>query len=348
MSDSDRTEEPTPRRLREARQRGEVARSRDLTAVVSLGFVLAAIAAAVVPALGALLAATAATLGSAGHADEAGIAAEVTAWGWTAAGLAVPVLAAAAAAALAAGWVQTGGLFTLEPLRPRLERLDPVRGARRLFGLRGWVEAGRSVVKFVVLAAAAVLAAHHGLPGLLRSARADAASVAAALGDILLRAALGAGAALLLVAVVDVAWQRHRHRRDLRMTRAEVKREQRDEEGDPQLRARRRQMHRELIAHRMVLDVPRATCVVVNPTHVAVALRYDGDDDDAVPLVLARGEGDLARRIVEAARAAGVPILRNAPVARSLLACELGEAIPERLYEAVAEVLRVVIEAERG
>jgi flagellar biosynthetic protein FlhB len=152
------------------------------------------------------------------------------------------------------------------------------------------------------------------------------------------------GAMLLALGALDLLYQRWRHRRDLRMTREEVRREQREEEGDPQLRAERRRLQRELLAQRMVLDVPRATCVIVNPTHLAVALRYDEEDAEAAPVVLAKGEGELARRIVAAARAAGVPVLRNAPVARSLLACELGAAIPERLYEAVAEVLRIVLE----
>ena len=166
----------------------------------------------------------------------------------------------------------------------------------------------------------------------------------------LLRLGLVAGGLLLLLGVLDLFVQRRRLQKDLRMTREEVKREHKEEEGDPALKAERMRLHREVLAHRMVMDVPRATCVIVNPTHVAVALRYDREDgdDDAAPIVLAKGEGDVARRIVAAARAAGIPVLRNAPVARSLLACELGSTIPERLYEAVAEVLRIVLDEDPG
>ncbi|MBN1769881.1 MAG: EscU/YscU/HrcU family type III secretion system export apparatus switch protein [Deltaproteobacteria bacterium] len=343
MADTTRTEEPTPRRLREARRCGQVARSRDLTAAVSLWFALAAISLLVVPLVPRVVEGLARTLSLAGSAGEAAASREATVWMQLGLRLALPVLLAAVLAALASGVVQVGGLFTFEPLRPRLERLSPAQGVRRLFG-RGWVEAVKSLAKFLVVTAAALLAARGSWAELVSAARGDAATLAQALLVALARLAVAAGALLLALGVLDLLYQRWRHRRDLRMTREELRREQREEEGDPQQRAERRRLHRELLAQRMVLDVPRATCVVVNPTHVAVALRYEEDDPDGAPVVLAKGEGDLARRIVAAARAAGIPVLRNAPVARSLLACELGAAIPERLYEAVAEVLRIVLE----
>jgi len=347
MADAARTEEPTPRRLREARRRGEVPRSRDLTAAVSLWFVLAAMALLVAPVVGPLAQALGRTLSRAGSADATTVAAEMATWMRIGARLALPVLLAAVAAGLGCGIVQVGGLFTMEPLRPKLERLHPGRGVRRLFG-RGWFEALKSLLKFVAVAAAALLAGRGAWGELSHAARGDAGSVARVLVASLARLAVAAGALLLALGALDLLYQRWRHRRDLRMTREEVRREQREEEGDPQQRAERRRLHRELLAQRMVLDVPRATCVIVNPTHVAVALRYEEEDPDGAPVVLAKGEGDLARRIVAAARAAGIPVLRNAAVARSLLACELGAAIPERLYEAVAEVLRIVLEERDG
>jgi flagellar biosynthesis protein FlhB len=347
MADQARTEEPTPRRLREARRKGQVARSRDLTAAVSLWFVLAAVALLVVPAVPAQLDATARTLRGAGAAEPSAASGALAAWARTALRLAAPALLAAALAAIACGIVQVGGLFSFEAVRPKLERLDPAAGARRTFGARAWFEAFKSLLKFVAVAAAAVLASWSSLAAVVGAARVGAAAVASAAAAALLHLALVGGALLLILGALDLLYQRWRHRRDLRMTREEVKREHREEEGDPALKAERLRMHRGLLAHRMVLDVPRATCVIVNPTHVAIALRYEAEDEDAAPVVLAKGEGDVARRIVAAARAAGVPVLRNAPVARSLLACELGAAIPERLYEAVAEVLRLVLEETR-
>jgi flagellar biosynthesis protein FlhB len=348
MADQARTEQPTPRRLREARRKGQVARSRDLTAAVSLWFVLAAVCFVAVPLIGTVEAATRDLLARAGTVGELGAAGPLAGWMRLALRLAAPILLAAALGALACGIVQVGGLFTFEPVRPKLERLDPSAGVRRILGGRGWFEALKSLLKFLIVTGAAAVASRGALTEIVRAARTDGASLAGAVGGALLHLALVAGGLLLLLGALDAAYQRWRQRRDLRMTREEVRRELREEEGDPQLKADRNRMHRELLAHRMVLDVPRATCVIVNPTHVAVALRYEAEDEEAAPLVLAKGEGDVARRIVEAARAAGVPVLRNAPVARSLLACDLGAAIPERLYEAVAEVLRVVLEEPRG
>ncbi|MBI5488896.1 MAG: EscU/YscU/HrcU family type III secretion system export apparatus switch protein [Deltaproteobacteria bacterium] len=346
MADQARTEEPTPRRLREARRKGQVARSRDLTAAVSLWLVLGALALAVAPAVPLLVQATRHVLAGAGFAHDTGREAWVVAWAGLALRLAAPVLLAAALAALAAGVVQVGGLFALEAVRPKLDRLDPAAGARRVLGARGWFEALKSVVKFVVVVAASTLASWSSLADVVRAARTGGAVLAGAVVGALLHLGLVAAGLLLLLGALDLLVQRRRLRKDLRMTREEVKREHKEEEGEPALKAERMRLHREVLAHRMVMDVPRATCVIVNPTHLAVALRYDGEDEDGAPIVLAKGEGDVARRIVAAARAAGVPVLRNAPVARTLLACELGAAIPERLYEAVAEVLRIVLDEE--
>lgn len=346
MADQARTEEPTPRRLREARRKGQVARSRDLTAAVSLWLVLAALALAVAPAVPLLLQATRHALAAAGAAHDTAGETGVVSWAGLALHLAAPVLLAAALAALAAGIVQVGGLFALQAVRPKLERLDPAAGARRVLGTRGWFEALKSVAKFAAVVAASALASWSSLADVVRAARTGDIALAGTLAGALLHLGLVAAGLLLLLGALDLLLQRRRLRKELRMTREEVKREHKEEEGDPAVKAERMRLHRELLAHRMVMDVPRATCIIVNPTHLAVALRYDGDDEDAAPIVLAKGEGDLARRIVAAARAAGVPVLRNAPVARSLLACELGAAIPERLYEAVAEVLRIVLEEQ--
>ena len=344
MADQSRTEEPTPRRLREARRRGEVARSRDLTAAVALWFVLAAMALLVVPVLPLLLSATSTALEGSGRTESVAGATSLAVWLHLFLRLAAPVLLAAVLAALACGIVQVGGMLAPEAVRPKLARLDPAAGVRRVLGTRGWLEAFKSALKFAVVGGAAVLSSWSSLAAVVAAARVDAAALASAVAAALLHLALVGGALLLLLGALDLMYQRWRHRRDLRMTKEEVRREHREEEGDPALKAERVRLHREMLAHRMVLDVPRATCVIVNPTHVAVALRYDAADEDAAPVVLAKGEGDVARRIVAAARAAGVPVLRNAPVARSLLACELGSSIPERLFEAVAEVLRIVLE----
>jgi flagellar biosynthetic protein FlhB len=169
--------------------------------------------------------------------------------------------------------------------------------------------------------------------------------VVAVAGD--LGARLGGRLALAAVAigVLDYLWQRHRHRQSLRMTREEVKRERKEVEGDPLHKAERQRLHREALEQRRVGDVREADFVVVNPDHVAVAVRYDRGGPSA-PVVVAKGERLLAERIKEIAREAGVPIFRDVALARSLRDVEEGAPIPETLYDAVAEILRLVYRAE--
>ena len=148
----------------------------------------------------------------------------------------------------------------------------------------------------------------------------------------------------LVVAAIgfgDFMWQRHRHMKELKMTREEVKREHKEQEGDPQHKHERMRLHRELLQQRMINAVKKADFVVVNPDHIAVAIKYDRDSQEA-PTVVAKGERILAEKIKEVAREAGVPIFRNVSLARALRDVEEGDEIPEALYEAVAEILRVV------
>ena len=160
--------------------------------------------------------------------------------------------------------------------------------------------------------------------------------------SLLKRAAL----VTLILGVIDVVVVRRSWMKRLRMGKDEVKREHKESDGDPQLKAQREKLHHELLAQSTLGNVKRASVVIVNPTHLACALRYDEGEGDAAPVLVARGDGELARRIVEAARAYGVPVLRDVPLARALHELEIGDEIPEALYEAVALILREA-ESER-
>jgi flagellar biosynthesis protein FlhB len=179
------------------------------------------------------------------------------------------------------------------------------------------------------------------LAGLAGLAGASPARILVTIGALAERLALRVALVALAIGVGDYLLARHRHLRGLRMTRDEVKRETKESEGDPSHRAERQRLHRELSEQRMVAEVRKADVVVVNPDHIAVALRYDRDGDGA-PVVVARGERLLAERIKAAAREAGVPIFRDVTLARSLRDLAEGQEIPAALYEAVAEILRVV------
>lgn len=340
---SDKTEEPTPKKLRQAAEEGQTPLS--VFASQSVAFLCAiAVAPAAVTALASRSAAgLRAAIAHAGDAsptaafDGAALAADVIV-------LSAPVLAAAAVTAAVVSVVQTGGTIATKKLAPSLAKLDPIAGLRQLLS---------PTRAFGVLRAAACAAAVAWLTHTaLRDHAADLARVA---GRLTAAAALGAELAIgvakraalvgLALAVIDVIVTRRAWRKQLMMTKAEVKREHKESDGDPQLKAARERAHHELLASATIANVKQATVVIVNPTHIACALKYDEAEGDDAPVLVASGHGDLARKIVEAAHQLGVPVLRDVPLARALVELEIGDEIPEALYEAVAEILREAWEA---
>lgn len=310
-----------------------MARSRDLPAAAAFAaglLALGALGSGLVSALSALLRSTLSAAG--GAAPPTALLADASA---RAAAAAAPLLLVPALAATAAAAITSGLSVSLEPLRPRLDRLDPAAGLRRLLAPSALAApAGLGVAKAAVLLWILWLwlAAHW------RSFAQLPRVGAQALPRALANAAPSAGLALaaLLFGLADLALARRRHRRGLMMTRDEVRRESREDEGDPQHRAERRRLHR------AALDadpVAKATVVVVNPTHVAVALQHRRDRDEA-PRLLAKGTAAAAGRIRSAARRAGVPIVRDVALARAVARLvDVGEELPPELYEAAAAVL---------
>jgi type III secretion protein U len=329
-----RTEKPTPRRLREARRRGDVARSAELSAAGALAAGLLALAVTGPSATAALVRTIRAALLSATSAEldpAAALLGATLVFGR----LAAPILLAAAAGGALAAALATGFAVTPGALRPRLERVDPFRGLRRLCSLGQVATALLGLAKTGVLIAV-VLSWLRGAAGALaqlpRGESAALLRAAAPLGGLAARLAF----VFAVFGLLDLALSRRRHETQLRMTRDEVRREHKEDEGDPQHRAERRRIHRALAE---AAPVSRATCVVVNPTHVAVALHHERDGGDA-PRVLAKGVGESAARIRSSARRAGVPIVRDVALARALYRlAEVGDEIPEELYEAAAAVL---------
>ncbi|GEJ55578.1 EscU/YscU/HrcU family type III secretion system export apparatus switch protein [Anaeromyxobacter diazotrophicus] len=333
---SERTEQPTPRRLREARRRGEVASSRELTGAAALAAGLAALAVTgpgAARALAALL--RRALLEAIGPAPSPAPAAALLRATAALAAAALPPCAAAGAGALLAGLVQTRGLFAPEALRFRPERLDVARGLARLASGGRLAALGLAAAKAAAALALAAGLVRAALPQALAAARLAPAQLLRLLPALALRVALPVLGLLVALGLLDLALARWRLHRSLRMTRAEVQRERREDEGDPRLVAERRRLARAGGAGPLRL----ATCLVVNPTHVAVALRHEPHRDDP-PWVLAKGIGAAAARLRTEARRAGVPVVRDPALARALFRlAEVGDAIPEELYDAAAAVL---------
>lgn len=333
----DRTEQPSRRRLEEARREGRLPMGRDATLAGSLAAGAAALA-ALAPALRAGLARAVTEAAQAGPGAHFALLADLVR-GPILAGLAV--CGAAAAGGALAAVVQTGGGVWPELALPdpaRLWNADRVRLLRRDL----WIDVGAATVKVVALAWAAWSAARVDfltLGAMLTAAPADQMErtfrIAGRIGFRLLFVSL-------LLAGADLALQRWRFNARMRMTREETRRELKEDEGDPLLRGRRRRRHRDLARGRAAVEVPRADALVVNPTHVAVAIRYRRDEGRA-PRVTAKGKGALAEHMRDLARRNAVPIVQDVPLARLLhRKVKVGAEIPASTYRAVAAVLAFV------
>lgn len=344
---SDKTEDPTPRRLAKAREKGDVAVSG--AASQAVGFLVAV---ALVPGAIAATASEAGALfrralGNEGReAVGASAAASDVALGavQTVVTLVAPLLLAVGAAGALATVVQTGGLFAPERVKPDLEKLDPISGLRSLVsGQRLW-NVARALLAAIAVGFLAWRALVVHLPDLAHAVGWPPGAVETAARAVK-KMAKGAAAVGIFLGVVDLVVSRRSFLSRLRMSKAEIKQEHRESEGDPHWKGARQRAHQEMLASATVNAVKNATVVIVNPEHLATALRYVDGEDEA-PTVLASGDGALALRIQEAARAYGVPIVRDVPVARALRELEPGDTIPEALYEAVAAILDEVWAAE--
>jgi flagellar biosynthetic protein FlhB len=346
----ERTEEATPRRLREARKEGRAARSQDLAA--GIGLVAAAMALksgapGLYDRIAGAMTQTLATLGP----QELTLTAVGTIlqdWLLVAARALLPITLVILAIGLATGLLQGGLLFSAKPLTPDLNRINPLKGLGRIFSVHTVVDLIKALLKLALVGfvgyreISALVPAVPSLMGanLTAGIVVIATRVAGALQTI--------GMALTALGVLDYGYQYWEYRKSLRMTKQEVKQENRQQEGNPELKQKQRQRARDLARRRKALkEVPMADVVVTNPTHFAVAIRYKAGVD-AAPLVVAKGADLLAQRIKVLARQHAVPTVENRPLARALYSTvEIGRKVPPELYTAVAEVLAFVYSLRR-
>jgi flagellar biosynthetic protein FlhB len=344
----DKTEDPTPRRREEAREKGNVAKSQDLTtAVLILGtmLLLHSFGPRLVSTLRRLLEET---LSSASLADPATAAAtHDLARSVYLAGLALaPLLAGVFLLAVLANVLQTGLIFNTKRLQPNLGALSPVKGFGRLFGGGGRspVNGLMTVAKILLVIFVAYSAVHERLAQIVTVQQLSFLQIFGLGSQTVYDIAMRIGVLLLVLAIIDYAYQRHANEKKLRMTKQEVKEEMRRMDGDPKVKQRRRQIAMQIAGGRLKKDVPTADVIVTNPTEFAVALKYDADAMHA-PRVVAKGQGLVAARIRELAIANGIPILERKPLARALFRLvDVGQEIPEQFYSAVAEILAYVYE----
>ena len=348
----ERTEAPTSKRVSDARKRGQVAHSREVdTAIAVLGAV------AVFKMAGGAMWANVEGMARQTwmYAGEAPLTIDLaaqsgTALIWQATMLLAPLLGVLATIAVLGAWLQTGGpLFSTESVKPQLKRMDPIAGAKRMGASRqAWVGLARTLAKFVVLGLVAWLTLRNrwndliglGLGGDLRASLGVLTAIAF---DLALRIAL----ALVVIGAADFFFQRMEWLRELRMSRDDMKDEMKQTEGDPQVKGQLNRARRALMA-RVMQNVPKADVIIVNPTHYAVALKYDPATSRA-PILLAKGADLMAFRIREVAKEHGIAVIENPPLCRAVYqAVRVGQEIPPGLYEAVAEVLAFVYRVRTG
>lgn len=348
----ERTEPPTAKRVSDARKRGQVAHSREVDTAVA---VLASVA--VFRLAGGAMWRNVESMATRTwmFAGEAPLTVDLaaqsgTALIWQATAILAPLLGALATLAVLGAWLQTGGpLFATEAVKPQFKRLDPVAGAKRMGASRqAWAGLAKSVAKFVVLGLVAWLTLRSrwdslialGLSGDLRGAAGGLVSIAF---DLALRIAL----ALVAIGVADFFFQRMEWLRGLRMSRDDLKDELKQTDGDPQVKGQLQRARRSLMS-RVMQNVPKADVVIVNPTHYAVALKYDPATARA-PVLLAKGADLMALRIREVAQEHGIAVIENPPLCRAVYqAVRVGQEIPPALYEAAAEVLAFVYRVRTG
>jgi len=347
----DKTEQPTPKRLKDARRKGQVAKSNDLTHAglfLSAAGVLSLAGAYMTDSLKSFLSQSLTSAGAAGTLDPNLVLGRF-AQAWSQLLIVVaPLFGALVVVAFAMNFLQLGGfLFSAEILSPKFTKLNPVTGFQNIFfKSRTYLELIKTLVKFAVILYIAYSTFMDVLRDVVLSARVGIPQVARLASKLLFGLLFKVGAVFVILGAADFLIQKKMHMKKLRMSKEEVKKEYKEDEGDPHIKHQRKHLHQQLLAENMVKNVPKANVVVVNPTHLAIALRYN-EATMVAPQVTAKGERLIAQTIISIARKSQVPIVRNVPLAHSLIEVEEGNEIPEGLYEPVAEILNWVYELAR-
>jgi flagellar biosynthetic protein FlhB len=341
---SERTEEATPERLRKAREEGRIPQSQEVPSAIAIGVLLLALG-----LLGGWMCDWCAEQVQAGvtvrPVGDRGPRVLVTVLRQRAIGaltLVVPFLIAAAASSVFSSLVSSGWTLSPKGAQLRFDRISPVQGLKNLFSARSVVKLLITLLKLGVILGIVWLYLRDKLPVCYALRWTTAAGMLAGIGRLVFGLLARIAVAVLVIAGIDLFYQRRKYRKDLRMTRQEMKEERKQYEVSPETKGRIRGAQIEMVRKRMLQEVPEADVVLVNPTHFAVALRYDHETMDA-PQLVAKGADLLAEKIKEIARIHGVPIIHRPELARTIYAAvDVGEPIPEALFVAVAEVLAMI------
>lgn len=339
---SEKKHPATPKRKEEARKKGQVLKSQELnSALLLLGFV--ALFKFWLPEMVLRLQQIflyVASLSS--EVSPRSIASIMKNLSWMSLIIMAPIFAVASVIAVASNYAQVGSLFTFTPMRPQLSRISLIAGAKRMFGIKAVFEMLKSISKIIIIGYFLYATLRDNLeifPGLQQLEVLQATTL---IGSLLMSLAWKISVAFLLIALADYAYQWWDYQKSLKMNEEELKQEYKQTEGNPELKSEIKKRQRALSTRRMMEDLKKADVVITNPTHFAVALRYDLQEQSA-PYVVAKGQDNLAQKIKEVAKEYKIVIMENKPLARTLYSqAEIGQVVPPELYKAVAEILAFV------
>lgn len=342
-SSQEKTEEATPKRLRDARKKGQVSKSKDLNTVVILVAAFAAIA-----ALKDYIAENYRAImhQAFGYASKTHITNEEL-YLFTENAFVIfirtmaPYLVIVLVVTVAIGFLQVGPVFTAEPLKPQLKRINMFQNIKNMFKVTLLVELIKNILKVFLVFFLAYLTIRSHLNEVILTVTGTLTQSAAVAAGVITSFLIKVFICFIIIAILDFGFQRWNYKKELRMSKDEVKREYKQDEGDPLIKGHRRQLHQELAMSDVKHAVSSSDVVITNPTEVAIAVKYD-DTEMMAPQIMAKGQRLFAEMIRDTAKEAGIPIMQNVTLAWTLLELEIGDDIPEELYAAVAEILVIV------
>lgn len=347
----EKTEEPTSKKIRDAREKGQIAQSKDLNGAVSLLAVFVSISLLSDYFIENLLAylnfTTELMVDTSALFTSSGIGQFFNETIITILKLSLPMLFIALISGVLASYVQVGFIFTVETIKPKFDKINPIKGFKNMFSTRSLVEMVKSIAKAILITYTAISYIMNHIRELLTTLELEAGQIVLVMWELIYGVVLRCSFILFVIAVLDFAFKKWKNKKDLMMSKQEVKQEYKQSEGDPQLKARIKEKQRAIAMSRMMQEVPKADVIITNPTHFAIALRYDIGLGDA-PLVVAKGQDLIAQNIKRIALENDVPIVENKPLAQTLYkTVDIGGFIPADLYEAVAEVLAYVFSLKK-
>lgn len=345
----ERTEKATPRRRQKARDEGQVAKSRELSSAVTLfaGMLIfnALMGMAFLSLKGLMRESLTFKYGY--QINQENIIPLLAHYFFYNIQVVAPFLGVIAVIGALASFMQVGAFFNTKALKPKLSHIDPLKGVKRIFSMRTFVELLKSLLNMIVIAITAYMVIRADWGILLELPHMNLEESAIIVGGVIFKLGMTISILLLALGLADFLYQRWEYEKSIRMSKQEIKQEYKDMEGDPAIVGKRRERMRQLAMNRMIQAVPKADVIITNPTHIAVAIQYDVEAMEA-PVVLAMGEDRIAQRIREVAKEHDIEIVENKPLARALYeTAEVGQIIPVDLYQAVAEVLAFVYRLQK-